>query len=410
MATPKPLQWSLQSSTRPKGVYFQAVYGRPPRRRVVTLGFLSQEDADHQLVCLRAHGAKAATVVLFDGTLVPFDDERASTGRPLYDDDSIRLIATSGVETQSWSEHFKAEAVQTALSSGSISTLSLADYWRCVWAPVRKTESAPGTFERESWIWNRKLIPVLGTVAVGKLDGLTVERFLVGQTTWGGATKRLALNALRCALKYAVDVGALPQLPKLRPVKGSTKRTLPRPVALTAQEAKLLLVHAPSPAHRACWAYAMGQGLRPSEATCLDWSDVSWADQTVRVRGTKTSTSDRLVPLTPATLGELLPYWNRLGSPQAGPAFVWRGKPLGSWKRALDLACERAGFASDRRVFPNLFRHTFATSAALAGLPKAITKELLGHSARSEMLELAYTNPNPVQVREALAGMTRLGG
>ncbi|MCK6518735.1 site-specific integrase [Myxococcota bacterium] len=407
---PKPLQWTLQSSKRPRGVYFQAVYGRPPRRRVVTLGYLSQEDADRQLATLRAHGEKTTTVVLLDGQLVPFSDEIAAQGNPIYDDDAIRLIATCGVETQSWDAFFREQTVKAAVASGSIADLPLADYWRSVWAPVRKVEAAPGTVERETWLWERKLLPVLGGVSVRKIDGVLVERFLVGQTTWGGATKRLALNALRCALKYAVDVGALPALPKLRPVKGSTKRTLPRPVALTAQEATLLLVHAPSPAHRACWAYAMGQGLRPSEATCLDWSDVSWAEQTVRVRGTKTSTSDRLVPLTPATLGELLPYWSKLGSPTTGPAFVWRGKPLGSWKRALDLACDRAGFAPERRVFPNLFRHTFATSAALAGLPKAITKELLGHSARSEMLELAYTNPNPVQVREALAGMTRLGG
>jgi hypothetical protein len=55
-------------------------------------------------------------------------------------------------------------------------------------------------------------------------------------------------------------------------------------------------------------------------------------------------------------------------------------------------------------------RHTFATGCALSGIPKAVTREMLGHSEKSELLENAYTNPAFSQLADAMKAFTRLGG
>lgn len=407
--TPKPNTWTLQRTTRPKGSYYQAVYGRPPgRRRTITLGYVSQEDADALLVGLRLQGAHLTTVVLPSGELVAFDDPRAPQGRPLYDDDSIRLGARVGASGEQVFDHAVDEAAfKAAVQSGDLGALPVREFLSRVFAPVREREVAPATWKREKQIWGQ-ILPVLGDLQVKAITGLHVERFLTSRTTWGGGVRKVALATLRALLRYAVEIGVLEAIPRIRSVKGATKRVRSRPVALLPEQVAAILDHASTPVHRAIFALAFGQGLRPSEASKTAWEDVDWSKGLLHVRGTKTALSDRVVPLTPATVAELRPYWESLGKPVSGPAFIFRGKPFREWENAFSGAARRAGLKI--KVHPYLTRHTFATSCALAGVPKAVTKEMLGHSQSSELLESAYTNPHSSQIAEAMSKLTRLGG
>jgi len=408
MPPEKPITWSLQKTNRPKGCYYQAVYGRPPgRRRTITLGYVSQDEADELLAGLRLQGHKLTTVVLPDGSLVRFDDDRAPLGRPLYDDDSVRLGARcAGVGELTWDQHVEEQEFKAAISSGDLARLPLREFYTRVYSPVRDREIGASTRDRERSVW-RQVLPVLGDLPLKKVDGVQIERFLTAHPQWGGGARKIALNSIRCCLRYAVDLGVLPELPKIRPIRGASKRVRARPVALLPEQVKAILDQAYTPAHRALYAVAIGQGLRPAEVAKIAWDDVDWRALTLHVRGTKTSLSDRVVPLSPATQYELRPYWESLGRPPAGPAFVFRGRPLTTWEKGFEGAAKRAGLD---HVFPYLCRHTFATSCALAGVPKAVTKEMLGHSARSELLESAYTNPHHSQIAEAMQKLTRLGG
>lgn len=405
----KPQTWNLQRTSRPKGSYYQAVYGRPPgRRRTITLGYITQEEADHLLLGLRLQGAKMVVVVLPDGTLAPFDDPRAPTGRYLYDDDAVRLGARVGASGEQVFDHAVDEAAfKAAVTSGDLGTLPLREFLERVFSPVREREVASATWKRERQIWGQ-ILPVLGDLTVKSISGVHVDRFLSSRTTWGGGVRKIALATLRALLRYAVEIGVLEALPRIRSVKGATKRVRSRPVALLPEQVSAILDHASTLVHRAIFALAFGQGLRPSEASKTAWDDVDWQRGLIHVRGTKTALADRTVPLTPATLKELRPYWESLGRPTTGPAFVFRGKPFREWEAAFSGAARRAGL--DVRVHPYLTRHTFATSCALAGVPKAITKEMLGHSQSSELLESAYTNPHSSQIAEAMQRLTRLGG
>ncbi|TDI99451.1 MAG: hypothetical protein E2O70_07880, partial [Candidatus Dadabacteria bacterium] len=57
--------------------------------------------------------------------------------------------------------------------------------------------------------------------------------------------------------------------------------------------------------------------------------------------------------------------------------FTYKGKPIGSIRKAFNNACNRAGIKNLR--FHDL-RHTFATRLVLAGVDLATVSKLLGHS------------------------------
>lgn len=424
--TPKaPPHWALQGAKRPKGRYYQAIWGKGSKRRLVTLGYLSSPEAATALRRLQVRGDELVQLRLPGGELVTPDDDRASQGVPVYDDEQIRACTRGElpkVKGKKGAKGAKAsiptfqveepggESAASKTRRFDPARLSLSTYWETVYWPVRQREVCAGTVRRELWYWTQRVLPALGKVLLRDVSGHLLDRFLSSHSEWSGSARRICLNAVRCLLKYAAETGVIGEV-KTRPVKGSTLRVRSRPVALSSSEVLALLAEAPSPAHRALWAYAVGQGLRPAEASTLRWDDVDWARGRLRVRGTKNVLADRVVPLTPATRGELEPYWRGLGCPQAGHAFLWRRRPIVEWGNALSAAAARAGLDQDgRRIFPYLLRHTFATGACLAGVPKTAVKELLGHSSASEMLDLIYSNPSLGQLQESVSRLTRLGG
>lgn len=418
----KSQRWASQSSKRPKGTYVQVYWtGDGGRRRTITLGYVSEHEAQEAVDTLQAHGPRLLDVRLTTGEVVPYDDPRAPTGVHVHDDDAVREASRTPPapppKRVKVSRHVEPiEAVEEVVEVHTKrrfdpAHLHLESYWKTIYWPARQVEVCAGTIKRELWYWEQRVLPALGKLKVREVTGHVLDRFLTSHADWSGSARRICLNAIRCLLKHAFETGVIPEV-RVRPVKDSTKRSRSRPVALSSQEVSALLDAALSPAHRALFAYCVGQGLRPAEATALHWEDVDWARGRVRVRGTKNSLADRVVPLTPATLAELTPYWTGLGKPELGSAFLWRGRPIGDWKHSLHSAARRAGIETDasRRIFPYLLRHTFATGAALAGVPKIVTKELLGHSSTSDMLDTVYANPSLSQLQESVARMTRLGG
>ena len=399
-------RWSLQASNRSGGRYYQAVFGHGRTRvRVVTLGYLDDATAERALVNLRLGGERVAATprpVVVTGA----DGE----GREVvvgFTDDQVRRFALNA-DDRTVAEVEAEQAAESAaalIASGNYRDLPFRDFVNTVWIPVRRQEAASGTVERERWMWS-KILPVLGHVALGRLDGMKIDQFLNGQDNWSGRTRAVALNTIRTALKYAVETGVLDDMPKTRTVKDSTKRVHGRPVALLPSEVAALLDSAPSPAHRALYAFAIATGSRKSEASAIAWPDVDWTANTVHVRGTKTERADRVIPLPPMARRELEALWESSGRPTTGPCFTYKGRPIGDWKKGLRAAAKRAGI--ERRVFPTLARHTFCTLAAVNGVPKSATKEMMGHSSRSIMVDVAYDNPHPQQVREAMAAFDPL--
>jgi integrase/recombinase XerC len=129
-----------------------------------------------------------------------------------------------------------------------------------------------------------------------------------------------------------------------------------------------------------------GTGIRLSELTGLDTSDVDWASQTVRVRGK--GDKERVTPLGRSASGAVRRYLSSRSrfSPDAACRALFlnvRGKRL-TPRGVQDIVRKRLRAGSGReRLSPHMLRHSFATHLLDHGADLQAVKELLGHASLS---------------------------
>ncbi len=124
-------------------------------------------------------------------------------------------------------------------------------------------------------------------------------------------------------------------------------------------------------------------GLRASELTGLDESNIDFARRTVRVLGK--GRKERVVPFGGSAAGALADYlavrrrWNTRGNPAL---FL---SPTGNRLSNDSLRKLLAGYldaaAINKRVTPHAIRHSFATHLLNAGADLRAIQELLGHAS-----------------------------
>ena len=160
-------------------------------------------------------------------------------------------------------------------------------------------------------------------------------------------------------------------------------------------------------------AFMAGTGARINEARLLLWEDADLETGRVRIRGTKSTSSDRINNLPQWLLGRLRhrrqvmlgwehpdPYVFSLGFPQEhvlpnglrkyGPNNVPPGDSnLGKWTRDV---LDGAGFTW---AIPHTFRRTVATLLSEAGVPVAVIADQLGHSDASMTMSV-YLGRDPL--------------
>lgn len=275
-----------------------------------------------------------------------------------------------------------------------------------VWTPVRRQG---GSWVREEWWWDQRILPKLGSVRICDLDQPRWTAFLATLSV-GGRSKSLCQTAYRCALTHAVkELHWIDQVHPFNPIPGATGKSLAEPEPLEVEEVERLLAATRTTMHRALLGTQYGQGLRPGEVPTLDWQDVGWRDNTLRVAGTKNRLAKAIVAMTPMTVAALRPWWEARDRPTGGPVFLAPDgtSAMTSYPRGvLRGAAARAGLNADRlrNVFPYLARHTFATLAAAAGIHSAHTRRQMRHSTESTVMERAYELASLKQVGRAFAG------
>lgn len=126
-------------------------------------------------------------------------------------------------------------------------------------------------------------------------------------------------------------------------------------------------------------------GMRVGEIVAVRLEDVDFARGVVRVRGK--GNKERLVPFNETTRGALCRYLEALHGmfPAASSLFVNRlGKPLTprGVRTILDRVAQRSGFRQ-KKLFPHMFRHTFATHFLSGGGELRVIQEALGHASLS---------------------------
>ena len=150
--------------------------------------------------------------------------------------------------------------------------------------------------------------------------------------------------------------------------------------ALTAREVEKLRIACGSDVRdNAILEVFLATGCRVSEVAGMKIEDIDIKEECIRVLGK--GDKERIVFLGARAIEFLEQY---LGDRRSGPVFLsLRAPHQGVKKNALEnivrKIAEKAGV--EKRVFPHLLRHTFATHALNKGMPLAGLCDLMGHAS-----------------------------
>jgi len=137
--------------------------------------------------------------------------------------------------------------------------------------------------------------------------------------------------------------------------------------------------------------------LRPEEVFRIRTENLDFGGETIFNPFGKTEAARRKVTMTEDVL-QLL----KCRAKNAKGAFVFPAKgdanrPIGSVRKAHDLAVERAGIKDHFRLYD--LRHTFATRSVAAGVDLPTLSAILGHT--SIQMTMRYVHPAEEQKRFA---------
>lgn len=239
-----------------------------------------------------------------------------------------------------------------------------------------------------------KLIPAFGDFLLSDLDRLTIKNWALDQDI-SNKTLSEDLSPLKQMYQEAFDDGIVELNPMLGwsfTKKGAKKKT-PDIKPFNANEQSAIL-SALSGQERNLIQFAFWTGLRTSELTALDWSDVNIVEGYVsvtkaftqasnKIEGTKTAAGNRQVKLLPKSLEAIkdqkqytfLKGEEVFQNPRYGER--WKGdQPIRKtlWTPAL----KKAGI--DYRK-PYQTRHTYASMMLTAEEPLAWLSSQMGHES-----------------------------
>ncbi|MDB4930568.1 MAG: int [Myxococcaceae bacterium] len=238
-----------------------------------------------------------------------------------------------------------------------------------------------------------RLLPAFGALELASITTAEVDRFK--RKTMESDLKPKSINnyltILRKCLSTAVDWGLMPNIPTIRLLKTSA----PSFRYLTTEEVIALAAAADGVWHDMI-VFAAQTGLRFSELTALEWTDINLTNRMVTVRrgrvmrqiSSPKNYRIRHVPLSNAVLDVLQARCKR-----DGLVFSYAERPISSQTAIVYLhaACMRAGIAPHGW---HVLRHTFASHLAQRGASLQALKELLGHSSITMVLRYAHLAPN----------------
>jgi integrase/recombinase XerD len=166
------------------------------------------------------------------------------------------------------------------------------------------------------------------------------------------------------------------------------KKTRRLPTILSREEVAQLLHAARTPGERILLMALYASGARNAELTHLKVSDIDSQRMVVHIRGGK-GRKDRDVMLSPKLLTALRAHWryyHRQSNTWLFPSNFRKDRPIDTktvWY-ACQKAAQRAGF--QKRVYPHLLRHCFATHLYEAGADLRVIQVLLGHEHLKDTL------------------------
>ena len=230
----------------------------------------------------------------------------------------------------------------------------------------------------------RWLDPHLGHLNISEIDREALRQVRDAKMAEGvkPRTVNAYLQQIRLVLRAAHEWGWLDRLPKFTMLEEPKRRER----WLTSDEKERLFAELPDhliPVVR----FALATGLRMSNITQMQWSQIDLQRQTAWVFADKTKSGRPIgVPLNQEAMETLQSQMGK--HPEA--VFTFRGKPIkranqAAWRKARD----RAGL-SDFRFHD--CRHTWATNHVISGTPIYQLKELGSWSSMEMVQKYAHLN------------------
>jgi integrase/recombinase XerC len=259
------------------------------------------------------------------------------------------------------------------------------------WATHLRTErSASGHTLRAYLSDVRQFLAVTGAGGVHRIAPADLRHWL---RTLDGTVDRTSiarkLAAVRGFFRFLVQTGRLRTDPTVGVVTPKTRKKLPAHLSL--DEVDRLLAAPTAEAwgglrDRAVLEVLYSSGLRVSELSGLDWTDVDTQAETVRVLGK--GRKERIVPLGRPALRALATYRQacavRGWATTTGAVFRnARGGRLTTRSIARSMERYVAASGTTAKATPHALRHTFATHLLGGGADLRAIQELLGHASLS---------------------------
>ncbi|MCF7935148.1 MAG: tyrosine-type recombinase/integrase [Synergistales bacterium] len=204
---------------------------------------------------------------------------------------------------------------------------------------------------------------------------------------YGKASIQRHLAALRSWARYLAEEGAIEDEPFAARLPDRGK-TLPRVLSESEVTTLLDAVEGSDPLSlrdRALLEVAYGCGLRASELASLTMARLDGANGTIKPAGK--GQKERLLPFVGEVRRRTKRYTEegrpRLNRQERKELFLSRrGNPMG--REDIWLVVKRRGLAAglpERKLYPHILRHSFATHLLRRGMDLRTLQEMLGHAS-----------------------------
>lgn len=277
--------------------------------------------------------------------------------------------------------------------------VTLGEYY-AEWIQATKSLVANNTLKSRTSVFECHFLPVWEKVPLVRLNRSVVRTFLAGLLEKGYATSSVhsALTCIGALFAYAVDNGDLETNPVAQLGRKMRLGWSPDKIlSLSREELGQFLAAAKQGTEYPTLALLAFSGVRISEGLGLQWGDLSFAENTLRVERQvhetgevaplKTAHSRRTVEI-PGSLVET--FRGRSGLPREGPWLLspdWPPKvswgPSGRRRRAIYEAMREALRLGSLppHFTPHSLRHTFARLHLEAGRQVLWVSRQMGHSS-----------------------------